>query len=67
MKKYIHIHAKCQAFEIFELVSESKATDRLIKIRETFKSSREKFISQFDDKLFVSTVKVNPELPFVNY
>lgn len=64
MEKYIHIHAKCQAFEIFELVSESNATKRLIQIRETFKSSREKFLSKFDDELSVKTKLVNPEFNF---
>lgn len=67
MKKYIHIHAKCQAFEIFELVEESKVIKRLKTIRDAFEFSRKKFMEKFDDNLWVSTIKVNPELPFVNY
>ena len=61
MTKYIHIHAKCNSFEIFEQVSESKAVRRLTTIRNNFlmlKRHREG-----GDNLSVKTRVVNPELP----
>lgn len=36
MTKYIHIHATCNFFEIFEQVPENLAVKRLKKIRENF-------------------------------
>ena len=61
MSKQIHIHAKCPAFEIFEIVPESKAVSRLKSIRKTFEEN-----IRFGGNLVVKTVVVNPELPFVN-
>lgn len=66
MSKIIHIHAKCNAFEIFEQVVESKAVYRLNRIKSMFlfAKNRNKMI---DDKLKVKTVVVNPELPFTGF
>lgn len=62
MEKFIHIHAKCNAFEIFEQVPEKKAELRLKKIRNNFIWSQSR--SNFkDDHLVVKTIVVNPELP----
>lgn len=40
-KKYIHIHAKCNYFEIFEIVPESRSVERLIKIRNNYLWSKQ--------------------------
>lgn len=64
MKKFIHIHAKCTAFEIFEQVEESKAVPRLIKIRNNFKHLLERRGSAFAGNLVVKTCLVNPEVMF---
>lgn len=61
MEKQIHIHAKCPAFEIFEIVPESKAVSRLSRIKKTFTEN-----PRFGGNLVVKTVVINPELPFVN-
>jgi len=63
MEKFIHIHAKCEAFEIFEQVPEKKAELALKKIRNNFtwSKSRPNF---FNDHLTVKTLVVNPELQF---
>lgn len=61
MEKFIHIHAKCTAFEIFEQVAERKAVRRLTSIRENFMALKRRHNS---DKLSVKTIVVNPELPF---
>ncbi len=60
MKRIIHIHAKCDQFEIFEVIPERKAVCRLLRIRLLFEGSKNRFI----DKLVVKTIVVNPELPF---
>ena len=41
MTKYIHIHAKCNLFEIFEQVCERKAVRRLTQIKNNFKKHEE--------------------------
>ena len=61
MTKFIHIHAKCEAFEIFEQVEEKKAVSRLIKIRNNFRWSRNR-PSFGNDHLVVKTIVINPEL-----
>lgn len=66
MKKQIHIHAQCPAFEIFEIVPESKAVSRLRDIRNGFEGIKKSRGKKFEGKLFVKTVVINPELPFVN-
>ena len=58
MKNMIHIHAKCDAFEFFELIPEKKAVARLNRIRVLFEDSYR------GGKLVVNTIVVNPELPF---
>ena len=63
MTKYIHIHAKCNAFEIFQQVPEKIAVNTLTKIRKNFLSLKRRHIG---DKLLVKILKVNPELPFGN-
>lgn len=65
MERFIHIHAKCEAFEIFEQVPEKKAELALKKIRNNFiwSVARPRFKN---DHLKVKTIVVNPELPFVN-
>lgn len=60
--KYIHIHAKCEAFEIFEQVCESKAVSRLIKIRNMFKWAQNR--NHPTGTLSVKTKLVNPEFQF---
>lgn len=60
MKKVIHIHAKCPAFEIFEQVPENKAVKRLENILENYRSTEYKFGSG----LVVKTILVNPEFLF---
>jgi hypothetical protein len=70
MCKYIHIQARCNAFEIFEQVTEGKSVKRLIQIKNLFNSigTFEKIfdtkVRKGDDKLVVKTIVVNPELPF---
>ncbi len=44
-KKLIHIHAKCDAFEIFEVVPENEAVNRLIGIRNNFIYCNERGVS----------------------
>lgn len=63
MEKIIHIHAKCEAFEIFEQVPEKKAVRRLINIRANFKQLKNR-TQFFDDILVVKTLLVNPEFNF---
>lgn len=65
MKRLIHIHAKCESFEIFEQVPEKIAVKRLTNIRNSFSSLKSR-VGRGDDKLLVKTCVVNPELPFVN-
>lgn len=60
MEKFIHIHAKCNAFEIFEQVPEKKSFSRLIKIRNMFLNEERR--SKKAGKLSVKTIVVNPEL-----
>lgn len=67
MTKYVHIHAKCQAFEIFEQVPEKKAVSRLKNIRQNFEESSFRNRIKFTDNLVVKTIIVNPTLPFVNF
>lgn len=62
MTKYIHIHAKCDAFEIFEQVCESKAVRRLINIRTNFRKMQEHYGGDVAGNLVVNTRLVNPEL-----
>lgn len=82
-KRIIHIHSKCDAFEIFEIVDEKDAVKRLTKLKETFiycqeremnaeqKRARRKyrglFLREHKDHLVVKTRVVNPELPFGGY
>lgn len=63
MEKIIHIHAKCEAFEIFEQVPEKEAVRRLINIRANFKQLKNR-TQFFDDILVVKTLLVNPEFNF---
>jgi hypothetical protein len=65
MERFIHIHAKCEAFEVFEQIPEGKAVNRLIKIRRNFEWSKNRTGFR-EDKLSVKTIVVNPELPFKN-
>lgn len=60
MKKIIHIHAKCNAFEFFEQHEEAKAQKRLMQIRKSFLWCLNK--ARGNDKLVVNTVLVNQEL-----
>jgi len=55
MEKMIHIHAKCDQFEIFEIVPEKKCVQRLKTIRDMFKN-------RYSDKLVVKTQIHNPTL-----
>ena len=66
MSKQIHIHAKCPAFEIFEIVPEGKAVARLVDIRDGFTKSIDRVENIFDGSLVVKIVVVNPKLPFKN-
>jgi len=63
MEKFIHIHAKCNAFEIFEQVPEKRAVQRLIKIRRNFEWSLNRREYR-EDHLTVKTIVVNPEFQF---
>lgn len=62
MEKFIHIHAKCNAFEIFEQVPEKKAVQRLTRIRRNFEWCLNR-PNGYLDHLTVKTIVVNPELP----
>jgi hypothetical protein len=62
MKKHIHIHAKCPAFEFFEQVEESKAVRRLITIRNNFLKTQQYTGRYPPGGLVVKTKLVNPEL-----
>ena len=55
-KQLIHIHAKCDKFEIFEIKPANKAVQRLIKIRDLFTGLK------YAGNLVVKTVVINPEL-----
>lgn len=57
---YIHIHAKCNFFEIHEQVMESKAIERLTSIREVYSTSKVNWKEK--GKLVVKTVVVNPKM-----
>ena len=61
MEKFIHIHAKCEAFEIFEQVKEDKAVSRLIKIRSMFNHAQKR---RRAGQLVVKTILANPEFQF---
>ena len=61
MEKIIHIHAKCEAFEIWEQVPEKRAVRRLINIRKNFTNLKNRFRN---DNLTVKTIVVNPEFNF---
>lgn len=52
--RIVHIHAKCNAFEVWEHIPENKAVRRLIQIR-SYKRA-------YEDKLVVNTVVINPTL-----
>lgn len=73
MEKLIHIHAKCNSFEIFEQVPERKAVQRLEVIKRMFlygatfvRSGRRKIVFKNPNgTLRVKTCLVNPELPFI--
>lgn len=75
--KYVHIHAKCEYFEIFEQVEESKSVERLLEIKQWFleQSRKDEMIQETSnaftgvsllynhaEKLSVKTRLVNPEL-----
>lgn len=70
MERLIHIHAKCDSFEIFEQLPEEKSFKRLEAIKKMFLYGGE-FV-QFGRKktffpkgnLVVNTILVNPEFPF---
>lgn len=63
MEKIIHIHAKCEAFEIWEQVPEKRVVSRLINIRKNFVNLKNR--TWFcNDKLTVNTIVVNPEFNF---
>ena len=63
MEKFIHIHAKCNAFEVFEQIPEKKAVQRLTQLRRNFEWSLNR--QQFrEDHLTVKTLVVNPEFQF---
>lgn len=62
-KKLIHIHAKCDAFEIYEVVEEKRAVPRLQKIRNMAIWS-ENHRKASIGTLIVKTGVVNPELNF---
>ena len=71
MEKIIHIHAKCDAFEIFEQVSEKKSVSRLRTIKNMFNSTdrfgglnSKRSFRVNEDKLVVKTCVVNPEFNF---
>lgn len=53
-QRIVHIHAKCDAFEVWEHIAENKAIRRLIQIRS--------YKRLFEDKLTVNTVVVNPTM-----
>lgn len=59
-KRLIHIHAKCNAFEVFEVVPEKKAVSRLNRIKRNFIFAQGHFLTS--DHLVVKTGVVNPEL-----
>lgn len=63
MEKIIHIHAKCEAFEIWEQVPEKKAVRRLINIRKNFTNLKNRS-QYYNDSLIVKTLVVNPEFNF---
>ncbi len=71
--KIIHIHAKCDQFEIFEQLPENKAVARLRLIKKMFNYTGDlitvgtknlgfKKIRNDSDKLIVKTKLVNPTL-----
>jgi len=63
-KKLIHIHAKCNAFEVYEVVPENKAVQRLVRIRNNFKFTQGHYEKAPQDHLTVKTGVVNPEFNF---
>jgi hypothetical protein len=60
--KVIHIHAKCDAFEIWEHIAESKAYSRLLNIRKAFVQYQSSKGHQYTGSLVVNIVVVNPTL-----
>lgn len=62
-QKIIHIHAKCEAFEVYEQVPENKSVSRIIRIRNNFEWASRR-IGVDAGKLTVKTAVINPELQF---
>lgn len=69
MKKIIHIHAKCNLFEIHEQLPEGKVVQRLKRIRRMFlyrdiptKGRSSRIFRDNAGQLIVKTRLVNPEL-----
>ena len=65
MTTYIHIHAKCPYFEIFELVPEKKAEGKLTAIRKNFEWYNTKSnmkLPHGEANLVVKTIVNNPTL-----
>lgn len=63
-KKLIHIHAKCDAFETFDVLPEKKALSKLVRIRNIFSLMQRSKGSHFVGNLVVKTGVLNPELQF---
>lgn len=63
MKKLIHIHAKCDAFEIWEIKTEKQSQKRLIAINGMFLFANRHY-KEGAGNLIVKTGVVNPKLPF---
>ena len=61
IEKIIHIHAKCNAFEIHENLPQEKALSKLLSIKDMFLWSKKKPGYEFD-KLSVKTGVFNPTL-----
>lgn len=60
--KIVHIHAKCDAFEFHEHVSEKHACKRLRNILKNFQWYQRKYGKTKSGKLKVNTVVVNQQL-----
>lgn len=60
--RIIHIHAKCEMFETFENICESKCISRLLAIKRAFQWYQKRGGSMEPGILKVNTVLVNPTL-----
>jgi len=61
--RFIKIVATSKSYSCTEIVAEDKCESRLKQILNMYKRIEERHKREYDDKLTVTTVIINPELP----